>query len=153
MRLVIQRVTEASVKVDGEIVGAIQNGLMILVGIEDADNQEDVEWLAGKASNLRIFDDADGVMNLSVKEVQGDILLISQFTLHASTKKGNRPSYINASKPPIAIPLYEAMIQQLEKEMGKPIQTGRFGADMKVSLLNNGPVTIVMDSKTKIFNT
>ncbi len=151
MRLVIQRVTEASVKVDGEMVGAIQNGLMILVGIEDADNQEDVEWLAGKASNLRIFDDADGVMNLSVKEVQGDILLISQFTLHASTKKGNRPSYINASKPPIAIPLYEAMIQQLEKEMGKPIQTGRFGADMKVSLLNNGPVTIVMDSKNKDF--
>jgi D-tyrosyl-tRNA(Tyr) deacylase len=151
MRLVIQRVTEASVKVDGEIVGAIQNGLMILVGIEDADNQEDVEWLAGKASNLRIFDDADGVMNLSVKEVQGDILLISQFTLHASTKKGNRPSYINASKPPIAIPLYEAMIQQLEKEMDKPIQTGRFGADMKVSLLNNGPVTIVMDSKNKDF--
>ncbi|MFM1841071.1 MAG: hypothetical protein RIR47_1120 [Bacteroidota bacterium] len=151
MRLVIQRVTEASVKVDGEIVGAIQNGLMILVGIEDADNQEDVEWLAGKASNLRIFDDADGVMNLSVKEVHGDILLISQFTLHASTKKGNRPSYINASKPPIAIPLYEAMIQQLEKEMDKPIQTGRFGADMKVSLLNNGPVTIVMDSKNKDF--
>ena len=151
MRLVIQRVTEASVKVDGEIVGAIQNGLMILVGIEDADNQEDVEWLAGKASNLRIFDDADGVMNLSVKEVQGDILLISQFTLHASTKKGNRPSYINASKPPIAIPLYEALIQQLEKEMGKPIQTGRFGADMKVRLLNNGPVTIVMDSKNKDF--
>lgn len=151
MRLVIQRVTEASVKVDGEIVCAIQNGLMILVGIEDADNQEDVEWLAGKASNLRIFDDADGVMNLSVKEVQGDILLISQFTLHASTKKGNRPSYINASKPPIAIPLYEAMIQQLEKEMGKPIETGRFGADMKVSLLNNGPVTIVMDSKNKDF--
>ena len=136
---------------DGEIVGAIQIGLMILVGIEDADNQEDVEWLAGKASNLRIFDDTHGVMNLSVKEVQGDILLISQFTLHASTKKGNRPSYINASKPPIAIPLYEAMIQQLEKEMGKPIQTGRFGADMKVSLLNNGPVTIVMDSKNKDF--
>ena len=151
MRLVIQRVTEASVKVDGEIVGAIQYGLMVLVGIEDADSQEDIEWLAGKVSNLRIFDDAEGVMNLSVKEVQGDILLISQFTLHASTKKGNRPSYINASKPPIAIPLYEAMIQQLEKEMGKSIQTGRFGADMKVSLLNNGPVTIVMDSKNKDF--
>ena len=151
MRLVIQRVTEASVKVDGKIVGAIQNGLMVLVGIEDADSQEDIEWLAGKVSNLRIFDDAEGVMNLSVKEVQGDILLISQFTLHASTKKGNRPSYINASKPPIAIPLYEAMIRQLEKEMGKPIQTGRFGADMKVSLLNNGPVTIVMDSKNKDF--
>ena len=151
MRLVIQRVTEASVQVEGEIVGAIQNGLMILVGIEDADTQEDIEWLAGKAAQLRIFDDAEGVMNLSVKDVQGDILLISQFTLHASTKKGNRPSYINASKPPIAIPLYEAMIQQLEKEMGKTIQTGRFGADMKVSLLNNGPVTIVMDSKNKDF--
>ena len=151
MRLVIQRVTEANVKVDGEIVGAIQNGLMILVGIGDADNQEDIEWLAGKASNLRIFDDAEGVMNLSVKEVQGDILLISQFTLHASTKKGNRPSYIQASKPPIAVPLYQAMIQQLEKELGKPIQTGQFGTDMKVSLLNNGPVTIIMDSKNKDF--
>ncbi len=151
MRLDIQRVTEASVQVEGEIVGAIQNGLMILVGIEDADTQEDIEWLAGKAAQLRIFDDAEGVMNLSVKDVQGDILLISQFTLHASTKKGNRPSYINASKPPIAIPLYKAMIQQLEKEMGKTIQTGRFGADMKVRLLNNGPVTIVMDSKNKDF--
>jgi D-tyrosyl-tRNA(Tyr) deacylase len=151
MRLVLQRVTEASVKVDGLIVGAINNGLMILVGIEDADTQEDIEWLAGKASNLRIFDDADGVMNLSVKEMHGDILLISQFTLHASTKKGNRPSYIHASKPPVAIPLYEAMIQQLEKEMGKPIQTGQFGADMKVSLINNGPVTIILDSKNKDF--
>jgi D-tyrosyl-tRNA(Tyr) deacylase len=137
--------------VDGLIVGAINNGLMILVGIEDEDTQEDIEWLAGKASNLRIFDDADGVMNLSVKEVHGDILLISQFTLHASTKKGNRPSYIHASKPPVAIPLYEAMIQQLEKEMGKPIQTGQFGADMKVSLINNGPVTIILDSKNKDF--
>ncbi len=151
MRLVLQRVTEASVKVDGLIVGAINNGLMILVGIEDADTQEDIEWLAGKASNLRIFDDADGVMNLSVKEVHGDILLISQFTLHASTKKGNRPSYMHASKPPVAIPLYEAMIQQLEKEMGKPIQTGQFGADMNVSLINNGPVTIILDSKNKDF--
>jgi D-tyrosyl-tRNA(Tyr) deacylase len=151
MRLVLQRVTEASVKVDGLIVGAINNGLMILVGIEDADTQDDIEWLAGKASNLRIFDDADGVMNLSVKEVHGDILLISQFTLHASTKKGNRPSYIHASKPPVAIPLYEAMIQQLEKEMGKPIQTGQFGTDMKVSLINNGPVTIILDSKNKDF--
>jgi D-tyrosyl-tRNA(Tyr) deacylase len=151
MRLVIQRVKEASVKVEGAIIGAIQNGLMILVGIEDADSQEDIEWLAAKVSNLRIFDDADGVMNLSIKEVQGDILLISQFTLHASTKKGNRPSYINASKPPIAVPLYEAMIQQLENELGKPIQTGKFGADMQVSLLNNGPVTIIMDSKNKDF--
>lgn len=151
MRLILQRVTEASVKVDGLIVGAINNGLMILVGIEDADTQDDIEWLAGKASNLRIFDDADGVMNLSVKEVHGDILLISQFTLHASTKKGNRPSYMHASKPPVAIPLYEAMIQQLEKEMGKPIQTGQFGADMNVSLINNGPVTIILDSKNKDF--
>jgi D-tyrosyl-tRNA(Tyr) deacylase len=151
MRLVLQRVTEASVKVDRLIVGAINNGLMILVGIEDEDTQEDIEWLAGKASNLRIFDDAEGVMNLSVKEVHGDILLISQFTLHASTKKGNRPSYIHASKPLVAIPLYEAMIQQLEKEMGKPIQTGQFGADMKVSLINNGPVTIILDSKNKDF--
>ena len=151
MRLVIQRVTEASVVVEGAVIGALQNGLMILVGIEDADTQEDIEWLAGKATNLRIFDDAEGVMNLSVKDIGGDILLISQFTLHASTKKGNRPSYINASKPPIAVPLYESMIKTLEKEMGKPIQTGKFGADMKVSLLNNGPVTIVMDSKNKDF--
>ena len=151
MRLVIQRVTEASVVVEGAVIGAIQKGLMILVGIEDADTQEDIDWLAGKATNLRIFDDAEGVMNLSVKDIGGDILLISQFTLHASTKKGNRPSYINASKPPIAVPLYESMIKTLEKEMGKPIQTGKFGADMKVSLLNNGPVTIVMDSKNKDF--
>lgn len=151
MRLVIQRVTEASVVVEGAVIGAIQKGLMILVGIEDADTQEDIDWLAGKATNLRIFDDAEGVMNLSVKDIGGDILLISQFTLHASTKKGNRPSYINASKPPIAVPLYEAMIKTLEKEMGKPIQTGKFGADMKVSLLNNGPVTIIMDSKNKDF--
>ena len=151
MRLVIQRVTEASVVVEGALIGAIQKGLMILVGIEDADTQEDIDWLAGKATNLRIFDDAEGVMNLSVKDIGGDILLISQFTLHASTKKGNRPSYINASKPPIAVPLYESMIKTLEKEMGKPIQTGKFGADMKVSLLNNGPVTIIMDSKNKDF--
>ena len=151
MRLVIQRVTEASVVVEGAVIGAIQKGLMILVGIEDADTQEDIEWLAGKATNLRIFDDAEGVMNLSVKDIGGDILLISQFTLHASIKKGNRPSYINASKPPIAVPLYESMIKTLEKEMGKPIQTGKFGADMKVSLLNNGPVTIIMDSKNKDF--
>ena len=151
MRLVIQRVTEASVVVEGAVIGAIQKGLMILVGIEDADTQEDIDWLAGKATNLRIFDDAEGVMNLSVKDIGGDILLISQFTLHASTKKGNRPSYINASKPSIAVPLYESMIKTLEKEMGKPIQTGQFGADMKVRLLNHGPVTIIMDSKNKDF--
>jgi D-tyrosyl-tRNA(Tyr) deacylase len=149
MRLVLQRVTEASVKVDGLIVGAINNGLMILVGIEDADTQEDIEWLAGKASNLRIFDDADGVMNQSVQEIGGSILLISQFTLYAATKKGNRPSYIAAAKPEIAIPIYEQMILQLTKDLGKPIATGQFGADMKVALLNDGPVTIMIDSKNK----
>ena len=149
MRLVLQRVTEASVKVDGLIVGAINNGLMILVGIEDADTQEDIEWLAGKASNLRIFDDADGVMNQSVQDIDGAILLISQFTLYAATKKGNRPSYIAAAKPEIAIPIYEQMILQLTKDLGKPIETGKFGADMKVSLLNNGPVTIIIDSKNR----
>jgi len=149
MRLVLQRVTEASVKVDGLIVGAINIGLMILVGIEDADTQEDIEWLAGKASNLRIFDDADGVMNQSVQEIGGSILLISQFTLYAATKKGNRPSYIAAAKPEIAIPIYEQMILQLTKDLGKPIATGQFGADMKVALLNDGPVTIMIDSKNK----
>ena len=151
MKVVIQRVSEASVKVDGAIVGAIQAGLLVLLGIHNEDTLEDVQWISNKLVQMRIFDDADGVMNLSVKEVHGDILLISQFTLHASTKKGNRPSYIHASKPPVAIPLYEAMIQQLEKEMGKPIQTGQFGADMKVSLINNGPVTIILDSKNKDF--
>ena len=149
MRLVLQRVTEASVKVDGLIVGAINNGLMILVGIEDADTQEDIEWLAGKASNLRIFDDADGVMNQSVQAIDGSILLISQFTLYAATRKGNRPSYIAAAKPEIAIPIYEQMILQLTKDLGKPIATGQFGADMKVALINDGPVTIMIDSKNK----
>jgi len=151
MRVVIQRVSEASVTIDQKVNGQIGNGLLVLVGIEDADTLEDIQWLSNKIVNLRIFNDANGVMNCSVKDVNGDILVVSQFTLHASTKKGNRPSYIKASKPTIAIPLYEAMIQQLEKEMGKPIQTGRFGADMKLSLLNNGPVTIVMDSKNKDF--
>mgnify|MGYP000492060961 CR=1 FL=1 len=149
MRLVLQRVTEASVKVDGLIVGAINNGLMILVGIEDADTQDDIEWLAGKASNLRIFDDAEGVMNHSLQEMGGSILLISQFTLYAATKKGNRPSYIAAAKPEIAIPIYEQMILQLTKDLGKPIATGQFGADMKVALINDGPVTILMDSKNR----
>jgi D-tyrosyl-tRNA(Tyr) deacylase len=149
MRVVIQRVSEAKVTVDGAVIGAIQKGLMVLVGIEDADQEDDLNWLAGKLVNMRIFDDAAGVMNLSVKEVGGNVLLISQFTLHASTKKGNRPSYINAAKPPISIPLYESFINKLEIEMGGPIQTGRFGADMKVSLVNDGPVTIVMDSKNK----
>ena len=129
--------------------GEIGAGLMVLAGIEDADNQEDIEWLAAKLVNLRIFNDEAGVMNCSIKEVNGDILLVSQFTLHASTKKGNRPSYIKASKPPIAVPLYEAMISAIETQLGKKIQTGIFGADMKVALVNDGPVTILMDSKNK----
>ncbi|HVX25097.1 MAG TPA: D-aminoacyl-tRNA deacylase [Parafilimonas sp.] len=149
MRAVIQRVSHASVKVEEKIVGSIKNGLMILLGIEDADTKEDIEWLCGKIVNLRIFNDLNGVMNISIKDIDGDILLVSQFTLHASTKKGNRPSYIKASKPDIAIPLYEQMIAQLEKDLGKIIQTGTFGADMKVELLNDGPVTILMDTKNK----
>lgn len=149
MRVVIQRVTQASVKVNDAVVGSINNGLMVLLGIEDADTKEDIEWLSNKIVNLRIFNDEQGLMNKSLLDVQGDILLISQFTLHASTKKGNRPSYIKASKPNIAIPMYEQMILQLEKDSQKKIQTGIFGADMKVSLLNNGPVTIVIDSKNR----
>ncbi len=149
MRIVIQRVSEAAVRVDGQITGSIGNGLLVLMGVEDADTIEDIEWLSNKIVNIRLFNDADGVMNLSVKEIGGDILLVSQFTLHASTKKGNRPSYIKASKGDFAIPMYEKMIQQLTSDLGKPIQTGIFGADMKVSLLNDGPVTIVMDSKNK----
>ena len=149
MRIVIQRVSEASVTVDGEITGAIHTGLLVLLGIEDADTEDDINWLSNKISNLRIFNDENGVMNLSVKEVGGDVLLISQFTLQASTKKGNRPSYIKASKPDIAIPVYEKMIQQMQHELGKQIQTGIFGADMKVKLLNDGPVTIVIDSKNR----
>lgn len=149
MRAVIQRVSRASVKVEEKIVGAIKNGLMVLLGIEDADATEDIKWLSGKIVNLRIFNDLNGVMNISIKDIDGDILLVSQFTLHASTKKGNRPSYIKASKPDIAIPLYEQMIAQLEKDLGKIIQTGTFGVDMKVELLNDGPVTILMDTKNK----
>jgi D-tyrosyl-tRNA(Tyr) deacylase len=149
MRVVIQRVLEASVVVDEKVVGAIGSGLLVLLGIEDADTNDDVEWLSNKITGLRLFDDADGVMNLSVKDIGGDILLISQFTLLASTKKGNRPSYIKASKPPIAVPLYEQMIATLRNDLGKPVQTGIFGADMKVSLINNGPVTITIDSKNK----
>ena len=149
MRVVIQRVLEASVVVDEKVEGAIGSGLLVLLGIEDADTNDDVEWLSNKITGLRLFDDADGVMNLSVKDIEGDILLISQFTLLASTKKGNRPSYIKASKPPIAVPLYEQMIAALRNDLGKPVQTGIFGADMKVSLINNGPVTITIDSKNK----
>jgi D-tyrosyl-tRNA(Tyr) deacylase len=150
MKAVLQRVKEASVTIDGEVTGAISMGLLVLLGIETADTQEDVVWLANKIVNMRIFDDAEGVMNLSVKEVSGQLLLVSQFTLHASTKKGNRPSYIAAAKHDISIPLYEAMIQQLNIEMGGPIQTGKFGADMQVALINNGPVTIIIDSKSKV---
>ena len=149
MRVVIQRVTEASVVVDGNITGSIKQGLLILQGIEDADTAEDINWLSNKICNLRIFNDEESVMNKSILDIGGDILLVSQFTLFASTKKGNRPSYIKASKPTTAIPLYEAMITQLQKDLGKPIQTGIFGADMKVSLLNDGPVTIIIDSKNK----
>ena len=149
MRIVIQRVSEAAVSVDGQITGSIANGLLVLMGVEDADTMEDIEWLSNKITNIRLFNDADGVMNLSVKDIDGDILLVSQFTLHASTKKGNRPSYIKASKAEFAIPMYEKMIRQLTIDLGKPIQTGVFGADMKVSLLNDGPVTIVIDSKNK----
>lgn len=149
MRAIIQRVSQASVTVENKIVAAINSGLLVLIGIEDADNQEDSAWLTSKIANLRIFGDENGVMNLSVKEIKGDIIVVSQFTLHASTKKGNRPSYIKAAKPEKAIPLYEDFIQKMELEIGKKIQTGVFGADMKVSLLNDGPVTISIDTKNK----
>jgi D-tyrosyl-tRNA(Tyr) deacylase len=149
MRAVIQRVSEASVTIDGKIVGTINKGMLVLLGIEDADTKEDIDWLSTKISNLRIFNDEIGVMNLSAKETQADILLVSQFTLFASTNKGNRPSYIKAARPEISIPLYEQMISQLQSELGKYIQTGVFGADMKVSLVNDGPVTILIDSKNK----
>ena len=149
MKVVIQRVSQASVTIDNKIVADIQKGLLVLVGIEDLDNQEDSNWLVAKIANLRIFGDENDVMNLSVKDINGGIIVVSQFTLHAATKKGNRPSYIKASKPEIAIPLYENFVIQIEKEMGKKVQTGIFGADMKVLLLNDGPVTIVIDSKNK----
>jgi D-tyrosyl-tRNA(Tyr) deacylase len=149
MRAVIQRVSKASVRVDGKITGEIATGLLLLLGIEDADGEDDIGWLSNKIINLRIFNDENGVMNKSVLDVDGSILLVSQFTLHASTKKGNRPSYIKASKPAVAMPLYEKMIAQLEKDTNKKIQTGIFGADMKVALLNDGPVTIVIDTKNK----
>ena len=149
MKVVIQRVAQSSVTVNKEICGSINKGLLVLLGIEDADTDEDIAWLSNKIVNLRIFDDENGVMNLSVKDIHGEILLISQFTLHAAIKKGNRPSYIKASKPEFAIPMYEKMILQLQKELGKKIETGIFGADMKVQLLNDGPVTIIIDSKNK----
>ena len=149
MRIIIQRVSEASVTIDHLITSAIKTGLLILVGIEDADSDEDVTWLSNKIVNLRIFDDEKKVPNISVRDIKGEILLVSQFTLQASTKKGNRPSYIKASKAEIAIPLYEKLIRQLENDLGKKIETGEFGADMKVALVNDGPVTIIMDSKNK----
>jgi D-tyrosyl-tRNA(Tyr) deacylase len=149
MRIVVQRVSRASVEVEQQVTGSIGSGLMVLVGIEEADGQEDVDWIAAKIVNLRIFPDDQGVMNKSCLESGGDILLVSQFTLHALTKKGNRPSYIRAARPEVAIPLYEQLIQTLANLLGKPIATGIFGADMQVSLVNDGPVTIWMDSKNK----
>ena len=149
MRVVIQRVSKASVKVDNHITGQIGNGLLVLVGIEDTDNDEDIDWISNKIVNMRIFNDEAGVMNRSLKEEGGGLLLISQFTLHASTKKGNRPSYIKAAKGNIAIPIYEKLKAKLEQNLEKQIASGIFGADMKVELLNDGPVTIVMDSKAK----
>ena len=149
MRTLIQRVQHASVPIDGKIKSQIGNGMLVLVGIEDRDTQEDIEWLTKKIANLRIFDDENGVMNRSVIDVKGEVMVVSQFTLHASTKKGNRPSYIHASKPDIAIPMYEAFCTEMELQIGKEVQTGTFGADMKVELLNDGPVTIWIDSQNK----
>ena len=150
MLAVVQRVTSSSVTIEGQVKASINKGLLILVGIEDADTQEDIDWLSTKIVNLRIFNDADGVMNVSVKEDGGDIIVVSQYTLNASTKKGNRPSYLKASKPDIAIPLYTKFVAAFEAALGKPVQTGEFGADMKVSLLNDGPVTIIIDTKNKV---
>ncbi len=149
MKAVIQRVSHASVTIENNCVAQIQKGLLVLVGIEDADTQEDINWLTSKIGNLRIFEDENEVMNLSLKDIAGEIIVVSQFTLQASTKKGNRPSYIKAAKPDVAIPLYEAFVTQMETELGKKVQTGQFGADMKVALLNDGPVTIIMDTKNK----
>jgi D-tyrosyl-tRNA(Tyr) deacylase len=149
MKTVLQRVSSASVTIESKIVADIQKGLLVLIGIEDADTQEDINWLCQKIANLRIFSDENDVMNLSIKDIDGEIIVVSQFTLHALTKKGNRPSYIKASKPEVAIPMYENFVKQIEKELGKKVQTGIFGADMKVSLINDGPVTISIDSKNK----
>ena len=149
MKAVIQRVTQASVTIDNAIVASIQKGLLILVGIEEEDHQEDIDWITSKIINLRIFADQNQVMNLSIKDIAGDIILVSQFTLYASTKKGNRPSYAKAAKPEIAIPVYEKLIRQFETKLEKKIQTGQFGAAMKVAILNDGPVTIIIDTKNK----
>jgi D-tyrosyl-tRNA(Tyr) deacylase len=149
MKAVLQRVSQASVTIQAEVVAQIESGLLVLIGIEDTDNHEDLEWLSAKIVNLRIFADENDVMNLSLKDINGDMIVVSQFTLHALTKKGNRPSYIKAARPEIAIPIYESFVQQIEIDFGKKVQTGKFGADMKVSLINDGPVTIIIDTKNK----
>lgn len=149
MKVVIQRVTRSSVTIQGNIVASIDKGLLVLLGIIDEDTKDDIIWLSNKIANLRVFDDENGVMNKSIIDVEGDAIVVSQFTLHASTKKGNRPSYIKAAKPEIAIPIYEAFVKQLELDLGKKVQTGQFGADMKVELINNGPVTIIIDTKNR----
>ena len=150
MIAVIQRVSRASVEINGVLRASIHGGLLALIGIEDADNAEDIDWLANKIVSLRIFNDEEGVMNISIRETGGDIIVVSQFTLHASTRKGNRPSYIKAAKPDVAIPVYEKFVEVLGAALGKPVQTGEFGADMQVGLINDGPVTILIDSKRKI---
>ena len=149
MKAVIQRVSQASVTIQDQVVAQIQSGLLVLIGIEDADGLEDLQWLSSKIANLRLFADANDVMNVSVKERDGDVIVVSQFTLQASTKKGNRPSYIKAARPEIALPIYESFVQQMESELGKKVQTGQFGADMKVALVNDGPVTLIIDTKNK----
>jgi D-aminoacyl-tRNA deacylase len=149
MIAVIQRAKDASVEINGNIKAKIEKGLVVLLGIEEADNDEDVEWLSAKIVNLRIFNDTEGVMNVSVRDDGGEVIVVSQFTLHASTKKGNRPSYIRAAKPEFAIPMYEKFVRSIESALGKPVQTGEFGADMKVALINDGPVTIIIDTKNK----
>ena len=149
MRVVVQRVTEAKVTIGGTVRGTIQQGLVVLAAVEELDTQEDVSWMSGKITRLRVFDDENGVMNLSVQEIGGGLLVISQFTLFASTRKGNRPSYSRSARPEVAIPIYEMLVRQLEADLGKPVQTGEFGADMQVSLTNNGPVTIIIDSKAR----
>ena len=149
MKAVIQRVSQASVTIEDQVVAQIQSGLLVLIGIEEADVQEDLQWLSSKIANLRLFADANDVMNVSVKERDGDVIVVSQFTLQASTKKGNRPSYIKAARPELALPIYESFVQQMESELGKKVQTGQFGADMKVALVNDGPVTLIIDTKNK----
>lgn len=149
MKAVLQRVSQASVTIQDEVVAQIESGLLVLIGIEDTDNHEEIEWLSAKIVNLRIFADENDVMNLSLKDIVGDMIVVSQFTLHALTKKGNRPSYIKAARPELAIPIYESFVQQIEIDFGKKVQTGKFGADMKVSLINDGPVTIIIDTKNK----